>query len=105
MIRHGPSQTARASMTRAQQQFAKTKKGPGANRGKSKDLLMVVILDRASRRNDFRIIPLARPRIERERDAEGWLVCSPAITAGSSAIVDRRSASSQSSSRSKSGRP
>ena len=34
---------------------------------------MVVIPDRASRRNNFHIIPLLRPRIERERDAEGCL--------------------------------
>ena len=38
---------------------------------------MVVIPDRASQRNNFQIIPLSRPRIERERDAEGWLVLLP----------------------------
>ena len=37
---------------------------------------MVVIPDRASQRN-FDIIPLSRPRIEREHDAEGWLVLLP----------------------------
>ena len=36
---------------------------------------MVVIRDRASRRNN--LIPLCRPRIERERDAAGWLVRLP----------------------------
>ena len=36
---------------------------------------MVLLPDRASRRNN--LIPLCRPRIERERDAEGWLVTLP----------------------------
>ena len=35
---------------------------------------MVVIPDRASQRNNFHIIPLSRPRIERELDGDGWLV-------------------------------
>jgi hypothetical protein len=35
---------------------------------------MVVIPERASQRNDFRMIQLARPRIERERDA-AWKRC------------------------------
>ena len=34
--------------------------------------MMVVLRDRASRRNN--LIPLSRPRIERERDAAGWLI-------------------------------
>ena len=38
---------------------------------------MVVLPDHARQRNDFRIIQLARPRIERERDAEGWLRNAP----------------------------
>ena len=38
---------------------------------------MVVIPDRASQRNNIHIVPLLRPRIERERDAEGWLVRLP----------------------------
>jgi hypothetical protein len=38
---------------------------------------MVLLPDGASRRNDFRIIQLARPRIERERDAAGWLILLP----------------------------
>ena len=38
---------------------------------------MVVIPDSASQRNNFHIIPLSRSRIERERDAEGWLVLLP----------------------------
>jgi hypothetical protein len=37
--------------------------------------MMVVLRDRASRRNN--LIPLCRPQIERERDAEGWLVLLP----------------------------
>ena len=60
---------------------------------------MVVIPDRASRRNNFHIIPLARPRIERERDADGLARAAPrAAMAGLSAIVERRCASSQGSS-------
>ena len=35
---------------------------------------MVVLPERARQRNDFRIIQLARPRIERECDAAGWLI-------------------------------
>jgi hypothetical protein len=35
---------------------------------------MVVIPDRASQRNNFQILPLSRPRIERERGGEGTLV-------------------------------
>jgi len=35
---------------------------------------MVVIPDRASQRNNSQIIPLSRPRIERERGGEGTLV-------------------------------
>ena len=38
---------------------------------------MVVIPDRASQRNNIHIVPLLRPRIERERDADGWLVLLP----------------------------
>ena len=38
---------------------------------------MVVIPERASQRNNFHIIPLSRPRIERERDAAGWLILLP----------------------------
>ena len=53
------------------------KKAPARTGAKSKDCLMVVIPERASQRNNFHIIPLSRPRIERERDAEGWLVLLP----------------------------
>ena len=35
---------------------------------------MVVIPDRASQRNNFQIIPLARPRIERAVDCDGFYV-------------------------------
>jgi hypothetical protein len=35
---------------------------------------MVVISDRASQRNNFQIIPLARPRIERAVDCDGFYV-------------------------------
>ena len=38
---------------------------------------MALLPDHARQRNNFQIIPLARPRIERERDAEGWLVLLP----------------------------
>ena len=38
---------------------------------------MVMILDRASQRNNIHIVPLLRPRIEREREAAGWLVLLP----------------------------
>ena len=58
---------------------------------------MVVIPDRASRRNDFRIIQLARPGSS-VRSIATASTSSAAITAGSSGIVERRSASSQSSS-------
>ena len=37
---------------------------------------MVVIPDRASRRNIFEIIPLSRPRIERAVDCDGFYVLS-----------------------------
>jgi hypothetical protein len=37
---------------------------------------MAVLSDRAAKRN-HEIIPISRPRIERERDAEGWLVLLP----------------------------
>ena len=35
---------------------------------------MVLLPDHARQRNNFNIIPLARPRIEREVDADGLLV-------------------------------
>ena len=35
---------------------------------------MVVIPDRASQRNNFQIIPLSRPRIERAADCDGFYV-------------------------------
>ena len=35
---------------------------------------MVVIPDRASQRNNFEIIPLSRPRIERAVDCDGFYV-------------------------------
>ena len=35
---------------------------------------MVVIPDRASRRNIFEIIPLSRPRIERAVDCDGFVL-------------------------------
>jgi hypothetical protein len=35
---------------------------------------MVVIPDRASRRNNFEIIPLSRPRMERAVDCNGFYV-------------------------------
>ena len=35
---------------------------------------MVVLPDRASRRNIFEIIPLSRPRIERAVDCDGFYV-------------------------------
>jgi hypothetical protein len=35
---------------------------------------MVVIPDRASQRNNFQIIPLLRPRIERAVDCDGFYV-------------------------------
>jgi hypothetical protein len=35
---------------------------------------MVVIPDRASQRNNFQIIPLSRPRIERPVDSDGFYV-------------------------------
>ena len=35
---------------------------------------MVVIPDRASQRNDFQIIPLSQPRIERAVDCDGFYV-------------------------------
>ena len=35
---------------------------------------MVVIPDRASQRNNFQIIPLSRPRIERGVDCDGFYV-------------------------------
>ena len=38
---------------------------------------MVVLPERARQCNDFRIIQLARPCIERERDAAGWLILLP----------------------------
>ena len=37
--------------------------------------MMVVLSDRASRRNN--LIPLSQPRIECERAAEGWLLLLP----------------------------
>ena len=50
---------------------------------------MALLPDRARQRNNFHIIRLARPRIERERDAEGWLVLLPG---GSWLCGDRRQA-------------
>jgi len=38
---------------------------------------MVVLPDPARQRNNIHIVPLCRPRIERERDAAGWLVLLP----------------------------
>ena len=38
---------------------------------------MVVLPDPARQRNNIHIVSLLRPRIERERDAEGWLVLLP----------------------------
>jgi hypothetical protein len=38
---------------------------------------MTLLPHHARQRNNFEIIRLARPRIERERDAEGWLVQLP----------------------------
>jgi hypothetical protein len=38
---------------------------------------MTLLPHHARQRNNFEIIRLARPRIERERDAEGWLVLLP----------------------------
>ena len=43
----------------------------GAN---SKLLTMSTLHDRASQRNNFQIIPLARPRIERAVDCDGFYV-------------------------------
>ena len=38
---------------------------------------MTLLPHHARQRNNFEIIRLARPRIERERDAAGWLVLLP----------------------------
>ena len=38
---------------------------------------MTLLPHHARQRNNFEIIRLARLRIERERDAEGWLVLLP----------------------------
>ena len=60
---------------------------------------MVVIPDRASQRNNFHIIPLSRPRIERERDCRGlariaprraWLACRRSSTGASRVRRARR---------------
>ena len=58
---------------------------------------MVVIPDRASRRNNFEIIPLSRPRIERALDCDGF-TSSATITAGCAATADRPLPNSQGSS-------
>jgi hypothetical protein len=51
---------------------------------------MVVLPDPARQRNNIHIVPLLRPRIERERDAEGWLVLLPSGHAW--LVGDRREA-------------